>query len=148
MGQELKLSQTLVSSAHLGANYSGSRNPYFILKNISVLNPTIPTMTIINIWSEDDDNQTYWFQISHLNYLNCNRSCWGRPHRTQVQWWQRWAPDNSNDDNDDDGDDVGGDDDDDDDLTAKNRRRAMLTKGPMAFAIELITTWRPKKNRN
>ena len=24
----------------------------------------------------------------------------------------------------------------------------MLTKGPMAFAIELITTWRPKKNRN
>ena len=44
-----------------------------------------------------------------------------------------------------------GDDDydhDDDDLTAKNKRRAMLTKGPMAFAIELITTWRPKKNRN
>jgi hypothetical protein len=30
--------------------------------------------------------------------------------------------------------------------TAKKRRRAMLTRGPMAFAIELITTCRPAHN--
>ena len=27
---------------------------------------------------------------------------------------------------------------------AKKSRRAMLTRGPIALAIELITTWRPR----
>jgi hypothetical protein len=32
-------------------------------------------------------------------------------------------------------------------MTANRRRRAMFTRGPMAFPIELITTWRPESQK-